>query len=132
MRQAGILAGAGIYALDHHVARLKVDHARARRLAEALEACDWVEMVVPVETNIVIAELRDHDQLGARLSQMEEAGVNGIGLGVGRIRFVTHLDITDEMIGQAIQVIQQLGPVSAHPAQDDGLKASERQSKKQY
>ena len=132
MRQAGILAGAGIYALDHHVARLKEDHARARRLAEALEACDWVEMVVPVETNIVIAELRDHDQLGARLSQMEEAGVNGIGLGVGRIRFVTHLDITYEMIGQAIQVIQQLGPVSAHPAQDDGLKASERQSKKQY
>src|SRR6185503_6797032 len=54
MRQAGFLAAAGIYALDHHVERLKIDHAHARIMAEQLEQCNWVKNVLPADTNIVL------------------------------------------------------------------------------
>src|ERR1700761_1767529 len=54
MRQAGFLAAAGIYALDHHVERLKIDHAHAQILSEALTQCTWVSNVLPAETNIIL------------------------------------------------------------------------------
>src|SRR5471030_116708 len=54
MRQAGFLAAAGIYALDHHVERLKIDHSHAQILAEALRNCTWVNEVLPVETNLIL------------------------------------------------------------------------------
>src|SRR6267154_2290194 len=57
MRQAGFLAAAGLYALDNHVHRLKEDHARAKKLGDALKGLDWVKSVMPVDTNIVIFEV---------------------------------------------------------------------------
>src|SRR3978361_54304 len=54
MRQAGFLAAAGIYALDHHVERLKIDHAHAQIMADELRKCSWVTNVLPVDTNIVL------------------------------------------------------------------------------
>src|SRR5205823_4853425 len=54
MRQAGILAAAGVYALDHHVDRLKEDHRRAKAIGDALSKADTVEWLMPVETNIII------------------------------------------------------------------------------
>ncbi|MEM7653328.1 MAG: low-specificity L-threonine aldolase [Pseudomonadota bacterium] len=64
MRQVGVLAAAAIYALDHHVARLADDHARAKRLADTFEACDGITVTAPVHTNVIFAEvdqaLADH------------------------------------------------------------------------
>lgn len=60
MRQVGYLAAAGIYALDHNIERLQEDHHRAKLLGKALMACDWVEKVEPIETNIIIFKLYKH------------------------------------------------------------------------
>ncbi len=59
MRQAGFLAAAGIYALDHHVKRLKDDHKRAKVLGNTLKNLPWVKSIDPVDTNIVVIEVED-------------------------------------------------------------------------
>lgn len=100
MRQAGLLAGAAIYALDHHVDRLKEDHQRARALAGIFEQQSWVRSVVPVETNIVVVELEDASQQDRVLEKLKEAGILAVRFGKGKIRFVTHLGITDDDLSQ--------------------------------
>ncbi len=106
MRQAGILAGAGIYALDHHIDRLKEDHANAKRLASALSETDWVRHVVPVETNIIVVELSAGEDQHARLAALKNAGILAMGFGAGKLRFVTHLDVNEAMIDQTISAIK--------------------------
>lgn len=96
MRQAGLLAAAAIYALDHHVERLKEDHQRAKALASICENQSWVRSVVPVETNIVVVELEDASQQTHMLDQLEANGVLAVPFGKGKIRFVTHLGISDD------------------------------------
>ncbi|NQV53530.1 MAG: threonine aldolase [Flavobacteriales bacterium] len=108
MRQVGILAGAGIYALDHHIDRLKEDHINARQLALALSEAEWVKHVVPVETNIIVVELADGENQQARLDELRAAGVLAMGFGPGKLRFVTHLDVTEAMIDQTISVINAM------------------------
>jgi len=107
MRQAGIVAAAGVYALDHNVARLADDHARARRLAEGFYAAGVPVDLGQVETNFVqvnvgVLGLETSDAL-ARLSE------EGIGLSAtphpAILRAVTHLDIGDADIEQAIEVV---------------------------
>jgi threonine aldolase len=108
MRQAGFMAAAGIYALENNVNRLEEDHRHARMLAEALAKKDFVRSVMPVETNIVIFEV-DHGGCGREVTQLlKERGVLGHSISANQIRFVTHLDVTEEMIAQAVQVIEQL------------------------
>jgi threonine aldolase len=104
MRQAGILAAAGIYALEHNVERLADDHANARRLAEALGSMDGLEVdLEQVETNIIMVTTRqpapDAEELCRRLNA---AGVRGDPLGKNQTRLVTHLNVTDEDISRAI------------------------------
>ncbi|SIT12834.1 threonine aldolase family protein [Belliella pelovolcani] len=98
MRQAGFLAAAAIYALDHHVNRLKEDHARARKLGEMLEQHPLVSEVFPVMTNIVIAKLAGITP-AEMLSKLESQGIKAVKFGKDQIRFVTHLDFNDEMMG---------------------------------
>lgn len=101
MRQAGILAAAGIYALDHHVERLKDDHARAKAIAEKLSLSSHVAEVLPVQTNIVIFNLREmlaKDYLDMLASQ----GVKASAFGPRTVRMVTHLDFTDEMLKRVL------------------------------
>jgi threonine aldolase len=102
MRQVGILAAAGLFALDHHVARLADDHARARRLAEALGADP-----VHVDTNIVVLDAPDAAGVATRAA---ESGVLVSALGPRFLRLVTHLDVDDDGIDAAIRV---LGPLLA-------------------
>jgi threonine aldolase len=105
MRQAGVLAAAGLHALDHHVERLADDHARARRLADAVaEAAP--EMVEPpaVETNIVVLETPDAAGVVARC---REQGVLVSQLDVRHARLVTHLGVDDEQVDQAADVLRQ-------------------------
>jgi threonine aldolase len=103
MRQAGVLAAAGRYALTHHVARLADDHARARRLAEELGLDPSA-----VDTNIVVLDVADAPALGAAA---RDDGVLVSVLGPRLIRLVTHLDVDDDGIDRAVEV---LGPLVRH------------------
>jgi threonine aldolase len=105
MRQAGILAAAGLYALEHGLERLSEDHARAKRLAEGLAGLGRVEVdPAMVETNIVLARLRGPgDSSRVAVADLAAAGVLANELGDGRtVRFVTHLDVGDEAVHEAL------------------------------
>ena len=95
MRQAGYLAAAGIYALDHHVERLKEDHERARRIAGILKERSWVEDILPVETNILIFDLAKDVDPEMFLRKLKASGILAVSLGGQSMRFVTHLDFDD-------------------------------------
>jgi threonine aldolase len=100
MRQSGIVAAAGLYALDHHVERLAEDHARARRLAEGLAELPGVDLdPATVETNIVIFAVPDS---GAFCSALAEEDVAMSRFGPTRVRAVTHLDVDDDGIDRAL------------------------------
>jgi threonine aldolase len=110
MRQIGILAAAGLHALDHHVTRLADDHARAQRLAFALaEAVDDVVEPEHVETNIVVLDLRPTSWTAADLAAAaREEGVLVSALGPTFARLVTHLDVDDEGLEHASGVLTRL------------------------
>lgn len=95
MRQAGFLAAAGIYALDHQVSRLKEDHHRARVLGQFLVQAPHVVEVLPVSTNIVIARLEGISP-EAYLQELSQKGIKGVKFGKDLVRFVTHLDFGDD------------------------------------
>lgn len=105
MRQAGILAAAGSFALDHHVARLADDHALARRLADGLQGLPGV-VVEPPQTNIVFVDLVDGAKArGAGLiPHLSSHGV--LATGLYRLRFVTHLDVDAAGIDRAVSVMR--------------------------
>jgi len=109
LRQAGIVAAGGLYALDHHLQRLADDHARARRLAIAIAAqlphdrADCLE----VATNVVLVRVPDPQ---AALRALREAGVLANVLPEGVLRLVTHLDVGDEDIDvAAARIVEVLG-----------------------
>jgi len=105
MRQAGFLAAAGIYALQNHVARLKEDHDHARQIADALRAKNFVKMILPVETNIIIFELDDSITAPEFVMKLKEKNVLGYAISPNRVRLVTHLDITEEMVKRTVDAI---------------------------
>ena len=98
MRQVGYLAAAGIYALDNHVARLGDDHRRAAQLGEVLRSLPFVEDVVPVQSNIIFFKLDDRLSEIDFLARLAQNDIHAMALSPGNIRFVTHLDFTDEMM----------------------------------
>jgi threonine aldolase len=105
MRQVGILAGAAIHALDHHIDRLADDHARARRLAAAFDGVAGAT-VDPVHSNIVFVDLSGPAKTRADgfIDHLKAHGV--LALGLYRLRFVTHHDVTDADIDRAVAVIR--------------------------
>jgi threonine aldolase len=107
MRQAGIVAAACVYALDHHVDRLADDHARARRLAEALHEAGVPVDLEQVETNFVQVDVGSLGMgVGDAIERLLGVGVRVSGTPLpGRVRAVTHLGITDEDVEQAIEAI---------------------------
>lgn len=108
MRQAGYLAGAGIYALDHHLDRLKEDHIRAKIVGETLSNLSYVEEVLPVDTNIIIFRLKGSLTSANALVKLKEAGILGVPFGKKEIRFVTHLDYNDDMLDKTIGILKKL------------------------
>lgn len=109
MRQAGFLAAAGLYALQHHVTRLREDHQRAQQLAQVLAGRPFVKQVLPVETNIVIFELNTEVCSAASLTEkLKTMGVLGAQMSSTIYRFVTHLDLSDEDIEQVCDVVRGL------------------------
>ncbi|MBI3138425.1 MAG: aminotransferase class V-fold PLP-dependent enzyme [Sphingobacteriales bacterium] len=108
MRQAGFLAAAGIYALQHHIDRLAEDHLHATRIAEAISGKSFVKMMLPVETNIIIFESDDSLTAPQLVDRLKEQGILGYPISPNRVRLVVHLDITPAMTEKTIQVINQL------------------------
>lgn len=108
MRQAGFLAAAGIYALDNHIERLKEDHARAKEIGKVLSSVSYVKDVLPVETNIVIFNLADNMTSETFVKKLSDEGIKIVGFGKQAIRFVTHLDFTDEMLEKVVKVLRSI------------------------
>jgi threonine aldolase len=105
MRQAGVIAAAGLYALDHHVERLADDHANARRLAEGLAAIDGVTIdPADVDTNIVMFGVPDS---AAFCAALEADSVRMGAVGPRRVRAVTHLDVDADGIERALAAAQR-------------------------
>jgi threonine aldolase len=109
MRQAGIVAAAGVYALEHHIDRLADDHARAKRLAEGFAAAGVPVEPEDVETNFVQIDVAPLGLSQAEaLERLHQAGVGLSGtVHPTRLRAVTHLDVTDDDIGRAIEIAPQ-------------------------
>jgi len=112
MRQAGYLAAAGIYALDHHIDRLATDHDHAQALASALQQTSYVASIMPVETNIVLFDVASGFDARQIVHQLAEKGIACTATGRQTIRMVTHLDISSEMTDQAIENILHLRAVA--------------------
>jgi len=106
MRQAGLLAAAASYALDHHIDRLAEDHALARRLADGLSGIAGLQ-VEPPQTNILFVDLVGpaKEQSAALLEHLAREGVQATGL--YRLRFVTHLDVGAAGVDRAVAVIRR-------------------------
>ncbi len=104
MRQAGFLAAAGIYALDHHVERLKIDHTHAQILAEALRNCPAVSNVLPVETNLILFDTVEPATVV--LEKLAAHGIRALSTHPHRIRFVLHLDVHPDMVEHVVGVLK--------------------------
>ncbi|MEO5585428.1 MAG: GntG family PLP-dependent aldolase [Flavobacteriales bacterium] len=102
MRQVGILAAAGLHALDHHVERLAEDHARAKRLESSLKELSFVDHVLPVQTNIVVTVLKPTTPAKDLIAKLRTKGVLASQFGTFMVRMVTHMDVDDDAIDQAI------------------------------
>lgn len=108
MRQAGILAAAGIYALDNHVHRLAADHLHARQLAEAWAEKEFIGEILPVETNIVIFEVKGKYTAPQLSALLKEKNILATAISPTHIRMVLHLDIQPQMVEQTLAVIRAL------------------------
>lgn len=95
-RQAGFLAAAGIYALEHNIQRLKEDHFRAKQIGEILTNLAEVKSIYPIETNIVIFEVDEHITAKEYVERLSSKGIKCIAFGKQLVRMVTHHDVTDE------------------------------------
>ena len=108
MRQAGYLAAAGIYALQNNVVRLKEDHQRAKVLESTLAQLSFVKNVLPVYTNIVVFEVKEHIDHQTIIDKMAQQNVKVTAFGPQQIRMVTHLNFTDDGLEKTINTLKQL------------------------
>ncbi|MGI9221948.1 MAG: threonine aldolase family protein [Woeseiaceae bacterium] len=109
MRQAGYLAAAGKFAIDNHIERLSDDHVKARVLGDELNKLNYVDEVLPVETNILIFDLADGIGSDTYLAHLREHGVLGMHLSGPTFRFVFHLDISDTDFDAVLNAIRSFG-----------------------
>lgn len=108
MRQAGFLAAAGIYALQNNIQRLEQDHLHAKKIAGTLQQKDFIGEILPVETNILIFEVKGKLTAQQFVEKMREQGILMFTISPTHVRIVTHLDISAEMVEKTMQIIDQL------------------------
>lgn len=106
MRQAGILAAAGLYALQHHINDLKRDHTNAKKIYNVLSQCEYVESIKPVFTNIVIFDLKKNISPAMFEKKLFENNIRISTFGKHTIRMVTHRDISDEMMNKLLKTLK--------------------------
>ena len=107
MRQVGFLAAAGIYALDNNIERLADDHKKAKEIEQLLNSLSYIKKVEPVETNIIIFYVKDHLNAEDFISKMEEKNILLTPMGDGKIRIVTHLDFSDQMLEKLLYELKR-------------------------
>lgn len=117
MRQAGVIAAAALYALEHHVDRLADDHRRAQRLATAVRSTDGLSLVDDrCDTNLVLIEVDPAVGSAAEVAgRLAHRGVHVFAIGPQRVRMVTHLDVSDEQIDRAAEAIHEAAVDPAAP-----------------
>ncbi len=108
MRQAGFMAAAGLYALQHNVKRLELDHIHARQIALELKQKPFVGHMLPVETNIIIFEVLAPYTAKELVEKFHQYGIKCIAISANQVRMVTHLDINEQMVKEVIHCIQYL------------------------
>lgn len=106
MRQAGYLAAAGIYALQNNVERLQTDHDHAKQIAAALLEKDFIGAMLPVETNIVIFEVKGSHTPASFVTYLKEREVLCLAVSPTQVRMVVHLDVTEAMVEHLVEVIR--------------------------
>jgi threonine aldolase len=108
LRQAGFFAATALYALDNNIQRLAIDHQHAKKIEAVLQKHPMIKMVLPVETNLVIFELQDGIKPGRFIDQLREKNILLLAISENRLRMVTHLDISAEMVDQLIHFLPQI------------------------
>jgi threonine aldolase len=109
MRQAGFMAAAGIYALEHNIERLEVDHRHAKLVADALLKKEFTGKMLPVETNIIIFEIVDETYTAKSLAEaFKKYDIHVMPISSTQIRMVFHLDVTEQMVKQTLDAIINL------------------------
>ena len=108
MRQAGFLAAAGIFALENNIERLKIDNNRAKQIGEILENLPYVKTLRPVQSNIVIFDLSPEITAAEYITELEKYGILAVPFGPQTVRFTTHLDLTDKMIEQVLEILPKI------------------------
>lgn len=106
MRQIGYMAAAGLYAVENNIDRLAQDHKRAREIGAVVAKLPFVKCVEPIETNIIIFSIDGNEQ--DFIAKMAEKNVHFYGMGQGKLRFVTHLDYTEEMHKYFLEILTML------------------------
>ena len=109
MRQAGFMAAAGIYALDHQIERLAEDHKKAKEIGAVLQGLPFTKKVEPIETNIIIFEI-NQDYLSEQdfIEKLLEKDIHLIGMGSSKLRIVTHMDYSDQMHDTLLKTLKTL------------------------
>ena len=108
MRQAGYLAAAGIYALENNINRLAEDHDHAWQIGAALLKKQFVANLMPVETNILIFDIKTPYSPVSFTEQLAKNGILAIAISATQVRMVTHLDISDAMVEELIALIETM------------------------
>ena len=108
MRQAGYLAAACIYALQNNITRLAEDHQKALKFEAILKSLPAVKEVMQVQTNIVLFKTESVEKANIYLQLLKEQNILAAATGGGWIRFVTHLDISDEMMEKVVGVLKDI------------------------
>jgi threonine aldolase len=113
LRQAGMLAAAGIYALNNNIPRLEIDHQNAKKIAATLSNLTWIKSVLPCNTNIVIAELKDIES-AQFVKYCNSIGIRCLPFGKTKFRMVTHLNISSEQTIELCYKLKQLNMSDFH------------------
>ena len=108
MRQAGMLAAAGIWAIDHNLPKLERDHQRAKELENCLKQLPWVESVLPVQTNIVICSIGPRFSAPELVKLLAAQNFLCFAFGPQQIRLVTHVDFNDALLEEAIRILKEI------------------------
>ena len=108
MRQGGIIASAGLYALENHINRLAEDHGKAKVIEERLIRHPKVESVLPVETNIVVFKLKEEHNPHEFVADLESNGIRSFVIGEQSIRFVFHLDVSEAEVESVAQILDRI------------------------
>ena len=108
MRQAGYLAAAGIYALENNIDRLALDHQHTEQIASTLAKKEFIGKIMPVETNILIFEVKGNYTARTLKEKLAESEILVMDISPTQIRIVLHLDISEAMVDKTLQVLENL------------------------